>query len=302
MRHWLMILLLAVMALPVAAQTDDQVQVARDAFVAGDHAAALPVIRSAANAGHMRAQNLLGAAHQYGQGVDQDATLALQWMQRSADQGYPPALHNLGYLYETGMPGLAIDFAKAREFYIMAAALDYGASMGALGSLLYYAQGGPADLTRATIYFRRGADLGDPLSSEWLAYLHVSGEGIPENQIEARRLYQIAALHGIPSAANSYGEMLEWGEGGPVDLSGALENYLIGIEGDEAFAGINAAWLHFSFPEEFPDMIDGAAYCLWAIENAPPENLVEWEESCQAETEGMSEADLRLARKRANAM
>lgn len=144
-------LTLALAILPIApvaraqAETnfpDPVIQAARDQFMAGDAGPALEVLRPLAEGGAVRAQNILGTAYQYGDGVGVDAVQALRWFGMAAAQGYPTAMHNLGYLYEVGMPGQPANLALARSWYQRAAALDYGPSLGSFGGLLLWARAG----------------------------------------------------------------------------------------------------------------------------------------------------------------
>ena len=59
-----------------------------------------------------------------GNGVTQDEKKAVQWYQKSADQGYPLAQSNLGVMYELGK-GVTQNYEKALELYQKAA--DQGA-------------------------------------------------------------------------------------------------------------------------------------------------------------------------------
>jgi uncharacterized protein len=305
MRHLLLSAALALATLPATAQVqpdlaqDSRVADGRELFLGGDEAAGLAILMPEAEAGHPRAQNIVGAAYQYGRGVPVDAVLAQQWLGRAADQGFPAAIHNLGVLFELGMEGLPSDLTRARAYYRQAAALDYGPSLGEYGQAAYEGTGGPVDLRAAVDSFRRGAELGDRLATEWFGYVHTTGEGVDVDLAEARRLYQISALMGSSWAQNEFGQMLEQGDGGPQDMAGALAMYEQAVAGDEAYAGINAAWLIIENPEVFPDQVQGAAYCLWAVDNAPADAATEWRTSCDDLLSDLTPAQLTQARKEA---
>jgi TPR repeat protein len=70
---------------------------------AGDFAAALPLIRSAADAGHADAQFTLGTMYASGQGVTLSKTDARLWFERAAQKNHPRALYNLGLYQERGI-------------------------------------------------------------------------------------------------------------------------------------------------------------------------------------------------------
>lgn len=286
-----------------AADLDAQVAAAREIFIAGDHAAALAVLKPAAEAGHMRAQNIVASAYQYGLGLPVDAGLAVDFFERAAAQGYPPAMHNLGVLFETGMEGLAPDPVAARDWYGRAAALDYPPSLGGIGALLHDGTGGPADPAAALVFLRRGAEMGDPTSLEWLAYMTGEGEaGLTADLDESRRLYTIAAMLGRGYSQNRLGEMLERGEGGPRDLPAALDHYRQAAHAGYVYGAINAAWAITENPDEFPDQVEGLAWCFWALDHATPEEAADYAPSCNDLAEGFSETERREALKRAGTL
>jgi uncharacterized protein YdaT len=65
----------------------------------------------------------LGVIYQNGQGVALDYAKAREWYEKAADNGNAPAMVSLGLLYENGK-GVPQDYAKAREWYEKAAAKD----------------------------------------------------------------------------------------------------------------------------------------------------------------------------------
>lgn len=286
-------------AQPEANYPDPVIQAARDQFISGDPVPALAVLRPLAEGGAVRAQNILGAAYQYGEGVAADPAQALDWYGRAAAQGYPTALHNLGYLYEVGMPGLPPDLTLARSYYQQAGALDYGPSLGNLGGMMLIGQGDPVDTVGALAVLRRGVQMGDPHAVEWLPWAHLTATGLPEDLAEARRLYEIAALQNRPNAANELGMMLESGQGGPADLPRAMLFYEQAVAGDITYAGINAAWMIFDQPELFPDRVLGLAYCYWAVANAVAPERTEYQTACDEVAADYSQGEIQQARKRA---
>jgi TPR repeat protein len=290
---------LCLIAGPGLAQVADDraLQEARDLFVAGDHAGALAVIRPAAEAGHPRAQNLMGSAYQYGMGVAADAGQAVDWFTRAADQGYPPGMHNLGVLYERGMPGLPSDLALAREWYGRGAALDYGPALGGWGQFLLNGLGGPRDLPAALDALERAEDLGDRNGTSWLAHALREGLGTETDLPRARRLYQIAGLQGDDSAMSNYGAMLEAGMGGEVDLAGAMASYRAALAMGNALAGINAAWVIDENPGAYGTPVEGVALCLAGLSIALPENAVDWQRGCDAMAADLTPAELTAAQK-----
>jgi len=278
----------------------DAVADARAIYMSGDQVAALAVLIPAADGGNMRAQNIVGASYQHGNGVAADAGLALHYLSLAAAQLYPPALHNLGYLYEVGMPGLAPDPVAARAWYARASALDFAPSMGNLGSLMLRGIGGPVDLNGAIRNLERGVGLDDSNAAEWLGYAYATGQGVAVDLVQARHSYEIAAVTGSGPAATEYAGMLERGEGGPVDLPDAMRFYQRGIAADDADAGIGAAWLVFENADIFPDHAEGVSYCLWALAQAAESDRALWQDSCDEAAALLDPLELRVAQKRAD--
>ncbi|MDD5376052.1 tetratricopeptide repeat protein, partial [Acidithiobacillus sp.] len=58
--------------------------------------------RKAAAQGDAGAENNLGVAYNYGNGVDKNFSRAVYWYRKAADQGNPSAQTNLGVAYYQG--------------------------------------------------------------------------------------------------------------------------------------------------------------------------------------------------------
>ena len=67
-----------------------------------DHANALVWFRKAADAGSTWGMTSIGAAYEYGQGVETDYRQAANWYRRAADRGSRDGMYYLGILYENG--------------------------------------------------------------------------------------------------------------------------------------------------------------------------------------------------------
>ncbi|GEP53359.1 hypothetical protein RSO01_05250 [Reyranella soli] len=107
------------------------------AFHKKNYEAALRHWRSAASAGHARAQ--LGVATLYygGLGVVVDYDEAFEWCARAADQGLPSAQYMLAALYRDGK-GVEQDHAKAASLFRKAAEQDVPGAQYSMG-LMYFA-------------------------------------------------------------------------------------------------------------------------------------------------------------------
>ena len=82
-----------------------------------NHAEAARWYRRAAGRGYPPAMSTLGYMYQYGVGVGQDWTLALQWNRRAAEKGDPAGQDNLGQMYENGNAALPRDLVQAYKWF-----------------------------------------------------------------------------------------------------------------------------------------------------------------------------------------
>ena len=91
-----------------------------DAYQRGDYAIAVPALRLLAANGSAEAQYMLGHAHEWGRGAEQDYRLAKAWYRRSAAAGDPLAPLALAEMAEAGKGG-APDLVSAYAWYGLAA-------------------------------------------------------------------------------------------------------------------------------------------------------------------------------------
>lgn len=276
---------------------------ALDAILAGDYSVVERVVRPLAEAGNLRALNMMGGAYENGWGVPVEADLALEYYRRAAEGGYPLAMFNLGFLYGGGVPDLmAGDLILARAWYGRAAALDYGPAIGNYGVMLFDGAGGPTERERARAMFERGADLGDPVSVEWLAYFLSNGIAGPRDDARARALYEQVAARGVPTAMTALGIMIENGSGGPVDIEGASYWYRRAAHGGDGFGAFFLAGILADSLGVYE--VETLSYCLRGTMlvdyNAP--DAAEWHDWCSGLVAQVDDQTYRVAQKAAERM
>ena len=125
--------------------------------------------RAAADQGYPPAMVALGEMLLKG-GQKTDVGKAIELLERAAEQGQVTAHHHLGFAHERGQ-GVAVDFAKAKAHYLIAALEGYGPSQGALGYLYRMGRGTDRDFTEAVKWYRLAAEQGDFVASNRLAWL-----------------------------------------------------------------------------------------------------------------------------------
>ncbi|HMU55783.1 MAG TPA: tetratricopeptide repeat protein [Nitrospira sp.] len=126
-----------------------------DLFTMKNYAAAFPILVEVAQAGHPRAQALLGRTYQEGLGQAKDYKQAAEWYGKAAAQGHRAALFSLGNLYFEG-DGVAKDQVKAIQLYRQSADKGYDQAEFILGLSYEFGWGGlPRDRRTAIKWLDR---------------------------------------------------------------------------------------------------------------------------------------------------
>jgi TPR repeat protein len=118
------------------------------------------------------AQLCLALMYFEGLGVARDTEEALQWLRKSADQNYAPALVNLGAAFALG-EGVARDDVEAAK------------------------------------WFRLAADQNNTVAQTYLGVFYNEGRGVERDVAEAARLWQLAAAQGSAQAQNNLGVLYD---------------------------------------------------------------------------------------------
>ncbi len=137
-----------------------------------DLVTAIDLLRSAADAGHAQAQQLLGYIYD----IAEENELALHYYQLAADQGDADGAYGLGKLYATG-DGVPQDFAQALHWYRLAAQGDSLLALDVLATA--YLEGGlglERDRGKALELLEQAASLGHAPSSKRLQDLRASSD------------------------------------------------------------------------------------------------------------------------------
>jgi hypothetical protein len=92
------------------------------AYNRGDYVPAIQVFRSMAKAGNAKAQGMMGAMYQRGQGVAKSPAHAFMWLSLAASRGDPAAKADLKAVSATMMPE---DVSRARGMMQTCEASDY---------------------------------------------------------------------------------------------------------------------------------------------------------------------------------
>ncbi len=126
---------------------------------------AIKYYRMAAEQGHVEAQNSLGSVLQ----AEKRYTEALPWYERAAAQGHALATNNLAYLHDMGL-GVPQDRQKGFELYSRAAELGWAEAMWNMANMYGAGQLGKVDLAMACIWTYRAGKFAKPSERRLIAY------------------------------------------------------------------------------------------------------------------------------------
>ena len=134
-----------------------------DAYAAKNYPAALAAYQTAADAGGEDGPVMLANRYLAGEGIKRDPKQYLQWMERSAASGYPPANYLMGMAYISRNP------TEAARFFERAAREEHGSAMHMLG--LMYASGTGVEQSdrEALRWFRLARAQGVPVEDRFLS-------------------------------------------------------------------------------------------------------------------------------------
>jgi uncharacterized protein len=196
--------------------------------------------RIKAEAGDAAAQYTLGSSYEYGFfGLSIDLTQALDWLTKSANQGYAEACYDLAQMYLKGN-GVAKNEALGVEW--LRKAPDYGPASLLMSDLYATGIGVPRDQSEALRWLRLSVGQGYDEAQFKLGERYRTGQGVEQDATEAVNWYSKALKTG-PSygswhAANALGRMYETGDGVTQDLNKAADFFKLagGLGADNLFA------------------------------------------------------------------
>lgn len=217
------LLLAAIVALTGVAMAQEY-EDGRAAYLDGDYARALKIIRPLADGGDAEAQKLLGVMYDYGHGVKADAAAALQWYIKSAEQGDPAVQYQVGTKYFRG-EGVAQDQVEAARWWGLAANGGQVDAQFNLGLMYFRGVGVGRDDARAAELFRKAAEQGHGHAQYSLGVMYAFERGMKRDYHQALDWFNKAAAQGVPQAQFNLGVLYENGFGVNADPAMARQWY-----------------------------------------------------------------------------
>ncbi|MFL5386140.1 MAG: CHAT domain-containing protein [Longimicrobiaceae bacterium] len=201
-------------------------------YWAGNHAAALPLFKRAAEAGNPEAMGFLGIVLLRGQGTRPHPDSAIQWLRAAARKRDPRGMTALGTAYQYGQ-GVRLNLYLARHWYHEAAdKKGWPEAMRNLASL--YRDEGNYD--SALLWYRNAAQAGLVDARVDAGRLYEEGRGVSQDLAEAQCLYRTAAEAKSPLGMYAMGRSYQEAIGVSRDYAEARKWYLKGVDEGSAEA------------------------------------------------------------------
>ena len=269
-------------------QQDENYRLGQAAFERGDFLTAIASWRASAEAGFPAAQLELGLQYQVNGHLPLDYRQSKHSLELAAASGNARSMNALGYLYEHGL-GMPIDLTQARSWYAKGAELGDANAASNLGLAYLYGRGIDKDWDKAFFYFRLGAERNSvtaqgklaayylnsgktgnyPKALRWasraakqgdedsmliLAKIYEYGYGVPVDEAQAAKLYQLLDKDDYPEARVHLGFLYEIGRGVPQDLAKAVNLYTLADKAGNATASLRLGWLSMTGEAGSKDM------------------------------------------------
>lgn len=154
---------------------------------------------------------------------EENLTEAVEWLRKSALQGFPPAQHLYSLYCESGI-GMASDPTEALRVCLLAANRGYCPAARRAASMLEQGIGAAVDLEQAFGWYRRAADLGDADAAASVGRMYANGTGVEKNEEKALQWLKEGQIRESPWALLALSSVYRFGDlGESIDTSKADE-------------------------------------------------------------------------------
>ena len=180
-------------------------------------------LSSQAQAGDREAQYWLASLYNgNGKFVPKNSERFLDWLKKSAEQGYAPAQQALEGFANRNIFGTNSDSVKAEMYLLRGAEQGNADSQFWLGVAYQQNRFGTTDLKEGAKWYRKAAEQGHPDAQACLGMLYELGEGVEQDYALAAEWYRKAAEHvpdlgGAGQGRNDLGLLYMEGLGLPKD-------------------------------------------------------------------------------------
>lgn len=218
----------AILAQLTALQGDRLAQIAQNNVsvepAGDDYATDLHALYELVKDGVPSAQYRLAERYRIGLLVERDYTRAIEFYNRSAQQGFALSQFRLAEIFERGKI-VKKDLTKAIEFYRKAAEQGHSGAQSALAHSYHIGNGVPIDMAEAIFWYHKAAEQGDALAQLTLGDQYRAGANVPKDLVQSVLWYLRAAEQGNMFAQYELGNAYRYGQGIDKDILQANEWY-----------------------------------------------------------------------------
>jgi TPR repeat protein len=129
------------------------------------------------------------------------------------DKGEFDVCSDIADVFDEGLGGYEIDYAKAYKYYIMACDKDEAIACANLGYLYKRGNGVKKNNKTAIAYFTKSCDLDDEVGCLGLGYMYDSGTGVKQDKKKANSYYVLACDNDSNTACYNFAINYEYGDG-----------------------------------------------------------------------------------------
>lgn len=191
---------------------------AKNGHVANGQAVSMDYFARAADQGYGPALDELGRDHELGRGLPQNHLLAYEFYKRGAEAGDGNAMTHLAALYEAGQ-GVARNYPEAMRWYRLA--VDRNIPQAAYRLGIMAEQGlatGTPNYTEAFAWVRTSADVGNLADAQnHLGVMYAQGRGVAKDATEGARWFHRAAAQNSAAAMENLSLAYKGGIGVPIE-------------------------------------------------------------------------------------
>ncbi|MDD6002098.1 MAG: AarF/UbiB family protein [Bacteroidales bacterium] len=191
-----------------------------------------------AEKGDEKAQFIVGNCYLYGVCVDKNIKIAIEWILKSAEQGYVYAQNFIGNCYNdlNSTYGLDFDVKSAVVWYSKASIQGYSPAQHNLAVCYQCGEGVEQDKKKAYQLFLQAAEQGYAKAQVSLGLCYECGDGVEEDYQKAVEWYTKAAFQGDCYAQYHLGFCYENGIGVHLNLQMAVDWYMKSSQQGNSFA------------------------------------------------------------------
>ncbi|MFQ1979513.1 SEL1-like repeat protein [Aeromonas veronii] len=196
-----------------------------------------------AEGGDAVAQFTLGSRYDFGEGVEQNDSKAVEWYRKAAEKGLPAAQFNLGLMYQNGQ-GVVKSDSQAVEWYRKAAEQEYPSAQCAMGFMYEEGKGVEQSYSQAVELYRKAAEQGHSDAQCNLGVMYRQGLGVEQSDDTAVEWYRKAVEQGNPRAQCNLGVMYATGCGVELNDKTAIELFRKASKAGEGQSTINLGLMY----------------------------------------------------------